>query len=337
MSQRAGMVIVGGGLAGAKAAQALRGQGYDGPVALIGDEPLRPCQRPPLSKEYLQGKAAGDVLFVHPEAWYRTHGVDLRLSTPASAIDRDLRRVEGSARTRAAPRSAARVVVVGAGWIGLEAAAAARVAGAQVTLVESAQLPLLHALGTEIARVFAAVHRAHRVDLRLGVEVAEIAGTGHGAAKVHLTDRAVLDADAVTVGIGAAPDTALAVGLMVEDGVVADASLQTGDPDIYAAGDVAHALHPLHARHIRVEHWPPRYQSAVAARAMLGDGAAVYDRVPIFYSAQYELAMEVSGYIEPSGYDTVIVRGNPHRSRTGSSRFISAWTGGHERQRPPHR
>lgn len=364
MSQRAGVVIVGAGLAGAKAAQALRQARFDGPVTLLSDEPLRPYQRPPLSKEYLHGTAGRDALFVHPESWYRTHGVDLRLNTVATGIDRErhevtagagerigyaklllttgaapralhvpgsargrvlyLRRVEDSERIRAALRPDARLVVVGAGWIGLEVAAAARLAGAQVTIVESAEMPLLRPLGPEIAPVFAALHRARGVDLRLAAEVAAIEEVGRDAVTVHLTDGTVLSADAVIAGIGAAPNTVLAAnaGLTVRDGIVVDASLQTSDPDIYAAGDAARALHPLYGKHIRVEHWATaRYQPAVAARAMLGERDAVYDRVPFFYSDQYELAMEFTGYIEPGDCDRVVVRGDLKRPGDGLLAF----------------
>lgn len=361
------MVIVGAGVAGAKAAQALRQARYDGPVTLLGDEPVRPYQRPPLSKEYLQGAAMRDALFVHPETWYRTHGVDLRLDTVASAIDRErhevtagdgerigyaklllatgaapralrvpgsahwrvlyLRRVEDSERIRAALRPGARVVVVGAGWIGLEVAAAARLAGARVTVVESADMPLLRPLGPEIAPLFATVHRERGVKLRLAAEVAAIEEAGRDAVTVHLTDGTVLDADAVIAGVGAAPNTVLAAnaGLAARDGIVVDASLQTSDPDIYAAGDVACALHPLYGRHIRVEHWATaRYQPAVAARAMLGQRDAVYDRVPFFYSDQYDLALQFSGYLEPGGYDRVVVRGDLQRPGDGLLAFYLA-------------
>ncbi|MBS2965165.1 FAD-dependent oxidoreductase [Actinocrinis puniceicyclus] len=368
MPESAGMVIVGAGLAGAKAAQALRTQGYGGRIVLVGDEPSRPYQRPPLSKEYLQGTAGRDALFVHPEGWYRNHDVDLRLGSAATAIHPRrheivlrggerigyaklllatgatprplrvpggpgapvlyLRRVEDSERIRAALLPDARLVVVGAGWIGLEAAAAVRAAGAHVTVVESAELPLLRALGPEMAPVFAHLHRAHGVDLRFAAEVAAIEGTGRGPATVHLTDGTALDADAVIAGIGAAPNAGLAAdaGLAVEDGIVVDASLRTSDPDIYAAGDVARALHPLYGKHIRVEHWAgARHQPAVAARAMLGDGAAVYDRVPFFYSDQYDVAMEFSGHIEPGGYDEVVVRGDTGRAGDG---FLAFWLAG---------
>src|SRR3984885_14565549 len=192
-------VIVGAGLAGAKAAETLRDEGFDGPIVLIGDEDERPYERPPLSKDYLMGKAERESVFVHPEAWYREHDGGLRLGTAVAAIDRGnrevlaggdtiryeklllttgssprrlqvpgadlggvhyLRRVGDSDQIKAALQSGQRVVVIGGGWIGLECAAAAHAAGADVTLVEMAELPLLQVLGREVAEVFADLHRA---------------------------------------------------------------------------------------------------------------------------------------------------------------------------------
>src|ERR1700678_964644 len=210
-------VIVGAGLAGAKAAETLRDEGFGGPIVLIGDEDEHPYERPPLSKDYLMGKAERDSVFVHEEGWYAEHEVGLRLGTAVTAIDRDnhhllaggdtigyeklllttgssprrlqlpgadrrgaryLRRVGDSDQIKAALQSARHVVVIGGGWIGMECAAAARTAGAAVALVESAELPLLHVLGREIAEVFTGLHREHDVDLRLGAQVDEITGSG---------------------------------------------------------------------------------------------------------------------------------------------------------------
>jgi 3-phenylpropionate/trans-cinnamate dioxygenase ferredoxin reductase subunit len=236
-----------------------------------------------------------------------------------------LRRVEDSDRIRDTFQSASRVLIIGAGWIGLEVAAAARIAGAGVTVLETAELPLLHVLGPQVAPVFADLHREHGVDLRLGVRVAEITVSGGKATGARLADGSVIGADAVIVGIGAAPNTGLAeaAGLDVRDGVVTDASLRTSDPAIYAAGDIARAFHPLLGTHIRVEHWANAlHQPEVAARAMLGQDAA-YDRVPYFYTDQYDLGMEYAGYAGPGGYDQVIVRGD-----VGKREFIAFWLSG---------
>ncbi|MFC8715948.1 NAD(P)/FAD-dependent oxidoreductase [Kitasatospora sp. NPDC057198] len=355
-----GIVIVGASLAGAKAAEALRAEGYRGPVTLVGDEAERPYERPPLSKGYLLGKEEKEKVYVHPADWYEQHEVVLRLGTAATAVDpaghtvtleggerlpfsklllatgsaprtlpvpggdgdfvRTLRRLGDSEQLRAAFRPGARVVVVGAGWIGLEAAAAARTAGAEVTVLEAAELPLLRVLGREAAQVFADLHRAHGVDLRFGVRVEELRADG-----VRLGDGSTVPADVLLVGVGISPNTALAehAGLTVDNGVRTDQHLATSHPDVFAAGDVANAFHPLFGKPIRVEHWANALnQPAVAAASMLGK-AAVYDRVPYFFTDQYDLGMEYTGYAEPGGYDRVVFRGD-----VAGREFIAFWLSG---------
>ncbi|WP_328953312.1 NAD(P)/FAD-dependent oxidoreductase [Kitasatospora purpeofusca] len=233
-----------------------------------------------------------------------------------------LRRVEDSERIRKEFRPGARIVVIGAGWIGLETAAAARAAGAEVTVLEAAELPLLRVLGREVAQVFADLHRDHGVDLRFGVGVAGLTGEDGRVTGVRLADGTTVPADAVVVGVGIAPDTALAeaAGLEVENGIKTDEHLRTSDPDIHAAGDVANAFHPLLGRHIRVEHWANAVnQPQTAARAMLGEDA-VFDRVPYFFSDQYDLGLEYVGWVEPGGYDRVVFRGDP-----ATREFIAFW------------
>jgi 3-phenylpropionate/trans-cinnamate dioxygenase ferredoxin reductase subunit len=206
-------------------------------------------------------------------------------------------------------------VVIGAGWIGLEVAAAARQAGVAVTLLESAELPLLRVLGPEVAPVFADLHREHDVDLRFGANVAAIAATG-----VKLADGTEIAADAVVVGVGAAPNTHLAerAGLHVDNGIVVDAALRTADPDIIAAGDVANAFHPVLGRHIRVEHWANALsQPPVAAATMLGETAS-HEDLPYFFTDQYDLGMEYVG--DPTGYDRVVFRGD-----VAAREFIAFW------------
>lgn len=243
-------VIVGASLAGAKAAEALRGNGFDGRILLIGDEPDPPYERPPLSKGYLMGKQDRETIFVHPSQWYADQGIDLRLNTIVTAIDRDrkavtvsggktigydklllvtgasphhlavpgadldsvlyLRRVGDCERIQRTFRSASRIVLVGGGWIGLEVAAAAREAGVEATVLVAGELPLLRVLGPQIAPVFADLHREHGVDLRLGARVTEIVGESEKVAGVRLADGTRIDADTVVVGIGAAPNTQLA-------------------------------------------------------------------------------------------------------------------------------
>ena len=358
-------VIVGASLAGAKAAEGLREQGYDGPVVLIGEETDRPYERPPLSKDYLLGKADRETMFVHPLAWYAEHDIDLRLGARVTGLDPAahevtladgsrigyaklllatgstprhltiagagaggvlyLRRVGDSDHLRATFATASRVAVIGAGWIGLETAAAARAAGVEVTILEAAELPLLRVLGREAAQVFAGLHRDHGVDLRFGVQVAEITASDGLADGVRLADGTHVPADAVIVGVGITPNVQLAeaASLEVRNGIVTDARLQTSDPDIYAAGDVASAYHPVLGKHIRVEHWfNALSQPQAAARAMLGQDA-VYDKIPYFYTDQYDLGMEYAGYVEPGGYDLVVFRGDvPERE------FIAFWLSG---------
>ncbi|MFJ9775203.1 NAD(P)/FAD-dependent oxidoreductase [Kitasatospora sp. NPDC101157] len=360
------IVIVGASLGGAKAAEALREAGHRGGIVLLGEEHERPYERPPLSKGYLLGKDSREKIYVHPPQWYADHDVTLRLGTAVAAIDPAsrtvtladngrlaydklllttgsvprrlpvpgadqegvlyLRRAEDSDRIKAALRPGARIAVIGAGWIGLEVAAAARTAGAEVTVLESLELPLLRVLGREVAQVFADLHRDHGVDLRFGVQVTELSGADGTVSGVRLGDGSEVAADAVVVGIGVSPATGLAeaAGLEVDNGIKTDQHLRTSAPDVYAAGDVANAYHPLFGRHIRVEHWANALnQPQTAARAMLGQPDAAYDRVPYFFTDQYDLGMEYVGYVEPGGYDQVVFRGDP-----ASREFIAFWLAG---------
>jgi 3-phenylpropionate/trans-cinnamate dioxygenase ferredoxin reductase component len=362
MNQNGAYVIVGASLAGAKAAEALRAEGFEGPVILIGDETERPYERPPLSKGYLLGTEERDSIYVHSPEWYGEHDVDLRLGTAVTGIDPSahevtladgsrvgyarlllttgssprrlpvpgadlpgvlyLRRVADSDQIKATFQEASRVAVIGAGWIGLETTAAARAAGVDVTVLEVADLPLLRVLGTEVAQVFAGLHSEHGVDSRYGVQVAEITAADGRASGVRLADGTHVPADAVIVGVGITPNTQLAeaAGLEVRNGIVVDSQLRSSNPDIYAAGDVANAFLPQLGRHIRVEHWANALnQPQTAARAMLGQDAA-YDRVPYFFTDQYDLGMEYSGYVEPGGYDQVVFRGD-----VGQREFIAFW------------
>ena len=364
MSTDNAMVIVGASLAGARAAETLRGEGFDGPITLIGSEDETPYERPPLSKDYLMGKHGRDKLYVQPREWYGENNVDLRLATIVTEVDPAtheivlnddsrlgysklllttgssprrlpipgadlegvlyLREVQDSDRIRAAFERASRVAVIGGGWIGLETAAAARTAGDEVTVLEMGELPLLRVLGREVAEVFAKLHTDNGVDLRNSVQVAEITGSGGAANGIRLTDGTHVGADVVIVGVGIKPNTGLAsaAGLRVDNGVVTDAQLRTSDPDVFAAGDVANAFHPLIGKHIRVEHWAnARHQPVAAAKAMLGQDVA-YDRVPYFYTDQYDLGMEYAGYVEPGGYAEVVFRGD-----VAGREFVAFWLG----------
>ncbi|TMR11990.1 NAD(P)/FAD-dependent oxidoreductase [Nonomuraea turkmeniaca] len=342
-------MIVGAGLAGAKAAQTLREEGFDGEIVLIGAESERPYERPPLSKDFLQGKSERENIFVHAPEWYPDNGVDLRLGIPATRIELDhhvVRLGNGSRQpydklliaTGAAPRrlpgpgqylrtvqdsealkerfaQVESVLIVGASWIGLETAAAARATGRTVTVVEPEPTALNRALGPELGDLFARLHARKGVELRFGTAAAEITDTG-----VRLSSGERLTADLVVVGIGAVPEVGLArdAGLEVGQGILTDAALRTSHPDVYAAGDVAEPLHPLYGRHIRVEHWANALHGGpAAARSMLGQDVA-YDAIPYFYTDQYELGMEFSGDIE--GYDEIVYRGDVE-----SLEFIAYW------------
>ena len=360
MTEPSTVAVVGAGLAGGKAVEALRAEGFGGRIVLFGDEPHRPYERPPLSKGYLQGNDERGTVFVHPESWYGEHDVDLRLGAAVTGLDRHahelmtddgqpvhydrlllatgasprhlrlpgadlpgvhyLRTLDDSDALRAAFRPGANVVVIGGGWIGLETAAAARTAGATVTVLESAELPLLRVLGPQMAQVFAGLHRENGVDLRLGVTVAALRGEGSAVTGVELGDGAVIDADAVVVGVGVTPNVDLArqAGLDVDDGVLVNASLRTSDAHVFAAGDVANAEHPVLGRRIRVEHWANAlHQPEVAARSILGRDA-VYDRLPYFFTDQYDLGMEYVGYA--SADDDVVVRGDLE-----GREFVALW------------
>ena len=347
-------VIVGAGLAGAKAVEALREQGYDGELILLGDEQLPPYERPPLSKSYLLGDSPWEEAVVHPESWYADHGIDLRLGTRVSALHADEHVIEAGERvsydklllaTGSTPRRLpgdegllhlrrrgdsdaikatfgdGRLVIVGGGWIGLEVAAAARQAGTDVTILEALKVPLQTAIGPELGQVFADLHIEHGVDLRTGVQVAEVHPDG-----VRLSDGTRIDARAVLIAIGARPNTDLAeaAGLAVDNGVLVDAGLRSSDPDIYATGDIANAEHPFLGRRVRVEHWANALnQPATAAAAMLGQPAS-YAELPYFYTDQYDLGMENVGLAQD--YAEVVFRGN-----VATREFIAFWLDGDQR------
>ena len=242
-----------------------------------------------------------------------------------------LRTLAQSDMLREAVSDGGNVVVIGAGWIGLEVAAAAREHGAAVTVIEADTLPLRRVLGDEVATLFADLHRARGVDLRFSSGVKEIGGLGGRSTHVVLDDDVTeLPADTVVVGVGIRPNVELAeaAGLEVDNGVVTDQSLRTSDPDIYACGDVASSHNPLVGKRIRVEHWSNALNGGkAAAKSMLGQ-AVVYDRVPYFYTDQYDLGMEYSGYVEPNGYDSVVFRGSPAVVDGKSPECVAFWLAG---------
>jgi 3-phenylpropionate/trans-cinnamate dioxygenase ferredoxin reductase subunit len=362
MSTQTEFVVIGGGLAAAKAVEALRTAGFEGRITVVSEEKHRPYLRPPLSKDYLQGKATLDSLFVHPADWYRDQQVDLRLGETATSIQRAthtvtlsgssdlhydklllatgsrprlltlpgadlsgihyLRRIEDSDAIRGAFARGDRVTIIGAGWIGLETAAAAREAGCDVTVVETASLPLVKVLGSEAAQVFADLHVQHGVNLRLGARLRDFTGNSDRVTDVRLEDGSEIPTDTVIVGVGIDPNVTLAeaAGIDVDDGVLVDEHLRSSDPDVFAVGDVANAYNPKLGKRIRVEHWANAlHQPEVAALGMM-DRQAQYDRLPYFYSDQYDVAMEYVGFAESGHYDQVVFRGDvPGR------KFIAFW------------
>jgi 3-phenylpropionate/trans-cinnamate dioxygenase ferredoxin reductase component len=344
------IVVVGGGLAAGKALEALRDGGYADRVVLVAQERHLPYERPPLSKGYLLGDEELDSAFVHPPVWYDEHGIDLRLGSPATAVDvaghtvtvvdedldydrlliatgatvrrlpaadessapvSYLRTIEDSERIKASLLPGRRVTVIGGGWIGLEVAAAARTAGCDVTVVEALEMPLVRVLGPEVAQVFAELHRSRGVDVRTNVSVSAVESNADTGV-VHLDDGSSLEADLIVVGVGVTPNAGLAetAGLATDNGVVADEFLRTSHPDVFAAGDVANAFHPRLGRHLRVEHWDNAIeQGLTAARNMIGMEQP-FDRLPYFFTDQYDLGMEYVGSVGPEGYDEVVLRGD---------------------------
>lgn len=354
-------LIVGASLAGAKAAETLRAEGFDGRVILIGEEVERPYERPPLSKDHLRGQAEPGSIFVHGEGFYAEQDIELRSSTRITAlhpgesrvqsydgelIDYDrlllatgarprrlnvpgsdldgihyLRTVQDCDRLRAALASASRLAVVGAGWIGSEVAASARQLGVEVVLVDPMATPLQRVLGPEVGAVYRDLHAHHGVELHPDTSVDAFVGH-HAVEGLRTVQGEVLAADLVVAGIGVEPRTELAAaaGLDLDNGIVVDEHLQTSAPGVYAAGDVAAAWHPDLGQRIRVEHWANALnQGIVAAKNMLGV-PTVYDRVPYFFSDQYELGMEYAGYT--TSWDQVVFRGDP-----AAGEFIAFWLG----------
>ena len=348
-SQPSRIVIIGASLAGGTAAIALRDQGYQGELTLIGEESQLPYERPPLSKALLLGER-DEPDWVADEATYSDKAISLRLGTMATRIDRDrkvvvasrheypydklliatgssarrldihgseldglltLRTLEESLGLRERFTDGANVVIVGAGWIGCEAAAAARQHGANVTIVEPRSQPLLGVVGEQIGATFAALHRDHGVDLRLGTGVKGFAGEGT-ASSVLIKGGHAIPADTILIGVGAAPNIALAdaAGLKLADGGIAvDATLRSSDPDIYAAGDVAAHDHPKYRHRVRVEHWANAKDQGLHVAGNLLGAEAPYQLRPFFFSDQYDLGCEYRGLADPAK-DRLVVRGD---------------------------
>ena len=352
-------VIVGAGLAGAKAAETLRAEGFSGRLLLLGEEGERPYDRPPLSKAYLRGEADRGSLYLHQEGFYAANDIELRTRAAVGSIDVADRQVTLASGERirydrlllatgATPRrlplpgaeldgihylrsrrdadvlaaAAARarhIVVVGTGWIGSEAAASLRQLGRDVTLLGPDAAPLARVLGPEISRVYRDLHADHGVQLVLGTHVAGFRGSGRVEAVVTSDGRAIA-CDLVLVGAGAIPRTELAeaAGLPMRQGVLVNQRLETSAAGVYAAGDVVAAWHPRYRTYLHIEHWANALNGGpAAARNMLGIPTP-YERLPYFYSDQYELGMEYSGLA--TAWDRVVFRGDP-----ATRAFIAFW------------
>src|SRR5689334_18723880 len=352
-------IIVGASLTGAKAAEELRERGFDGRVLLIGAEPERPYERPPLTKDYLRGESPRAKAYVHEEGFYAQHQIELVTSATVTAIDPAASKVTladgrelGFDRlllaTGAEPRripvpgadldgvyylrtladcdvlrerldAGGRVVVVGAGWIGSEFAASARQRGLDVTIVDPLALPNQRIFGTEIGAFYRDLHAGHGVELALGEGVESFEGNG-AVAGVRTSAGRAIECDFAVVGIGVVPRVELAqdAGLRIDNGVVVNERLQTSAPNVFAAGDVARAWHPFYGERIRVEHWANALnQGPAAAQAMLGEVVS-YDRIPYFYSDQYDVGMEYSGHAP--AWDEVVFRGD-----RDAGEFVAFW------------
>lgn len=347
MSHR--VVIVGANLTGGRASEALREHAHAGPIVLAGAEPVRPYERPPLSKDFLRGSVAEETIYLRPAEWYAEQGIELRLGVRATRLHASAKEVEleagqrlgydklliatgCDARTLDMPGSdlpgiyylrtvgdsarlavelgrAQQIVVVGAGFIGSEVAASARVMGRTVTVLEAAPVPLERALGVKMGEVCAAIHRDHGVDLRLGSALREFRGHGR-VQEVVLADGNAIRCDLVVVGVGVTPAVAWldGSGVALDNGVTVNEYLETNVPDVYAAGDVANAWNPLFGERMRLEHFENAQNQGAAAGKIMAGVREAYAAVPFFWSDQYELTLQYVGHAR--GDDPVTVRGD---------------------------
>jgi 3-phenylpropionate/trans-cinnamate dioxygenase ferredoxin reductase subunit len=359
-------VIIGGGLAAARAVEGIRESDPDGPIMIVTAENHLPYERPPLSKGIMLGKDQEDVVFTHDQAWYDEQHVELRLGTAATAIDRDahtvtldngdtvpwtklliatgstvrtldidgsdlqdifyLRTLDDMEALKARLVAGSDVVIVGAGWIGLEIAAAAREHGCEVTVVEPQESPLHAVVGPEVGTWFADLHRSHGVEFRLGEGVDRFTGNeDHKVAGVVTSSGDTIRADTVVVGVGIRPNTELAesAGLDTDNGIVTDAALRTSAPDIYAAGDVANWRSTSFDTNLRVEHWANANDGGTAAGRSMAGQDVTYDPIPFFFSDQYDAGLEYSGYVPRGTKAEVVLRGDPK-----TNEFMAFWLDG---------
>lgn len=345
------VVIVGAGLAGHSAAEALRRERFNGRIILLGDEPRRPYDRPPLSKEFLKGEWDEERLYYRPASAYAQQRIELRLNTRVEGLDTDnqlvfvadaepvrydhlllalggrprrltipgsdlagihyLRTLDDSLTIRELIQPGARLVVVGAGFIGCEVASALRRAGVDVTMLESLPLPMAQAFGPELGDFYVAEHRAHGVNLRLNEGVSEFVGNGSVEAVVSTLGN-TYPCSGVIVGIGIALNTEplKQTSIAIDGGVLVDEYCRTNVPNVYAAGDIAHWWHPRLRRRLRIEHWDHACNQAITAvRNMLGQRVP-YEPVPYVWSNQYDLQLQIYGYISRAEPSAFVMRGS---------------------------
>ncbi|MEO6997088.1 MAG: FAD-dependent oxidoreductase [Terracoccus sp.] len=358
---RATYLIVGGGLAASRAVEGIRSLDQSGSIVLVTEEERLPYERPPLSKAALKGDDPVESAFTHEKGWYADNHVDLRVGDPATSLDASentvtledgavvgydnlllatgssaraldvpgadldgvlyLRRMPESTALRARFAAGHRMVIVGAGWIGLEVAAAAVEAGCQVTVVEPQPSPLFGVLGPEIGAWFADLHRSHGVKFQFGEGVERLTGEGHVTGVVTKSGPTV-PADTVVVGVGISPNTGLAeaAGLQIDNGIVTDSSLRSSDRQVWAAGDVASWLSPTLETHVRVEHWANANDGGYAAGRSMAGSDELYDPIPFFFSDQYDVGLEYAGYVARGAETELVVRGD-----LASNEFMAFW------------
>lgn len=344
------VVIAGAGHAAGQLVVSLRQNKYAGRIVLVGDEPYLPYQRPPLSKKFLAGAMDADRLLVKPAGFYEETGVELRLDTSIAAIDRNkkclrstdddeipydklvlglgsrarklpvegaklqgvhyLRSIADVAGIREDFQSGRRIVVIGAGYIGLEVAAVAQQAGLVVTVIEMADRVMSRVVSPEISDFYQIEHTNQGVRFRLSTSVSALKGKKR-VKSVTTSDDEEIPADLVVIGVGILPNTELATaaGLDVENGIVVDDHCRTGDPDIYAMGDCTSHPNAIYDRRLRLESVHNALEQAKTTAANICGKDASYCQVPWFWSDQYDLKLQIAGLSE--GYDGVAVRGNP--------------------------
>jgi 3-phenylpropionate/trans-cinnamate dioxygenase ferredoxin reductase subunit len=346
------IVIVGAGHAAAQVVDSLRREGFTGALTLVGDEPHLPYQRPPLSKKFLAGELPLDRLFIRPETFYANHGVTLRLGQRATAIDLAAQQVtlaDGAAldytqlllcpgsharkvtahganlpgihylrnaadveAIRSRFRPGARVVIVGAGYIGLETAATCRKAGLEVDVLEMADRPMNRVVAPEVSAFFADQHAREGVRIHISTVVSGFDGDANGVREVHTLDGRVFPADLVVAGIGVLPETALAeaAGIACDNGIAVDSHCRTSDPHVYAIGDCVSAPSLRYRRRVRLESVDNAFEQAKTAAANMVGRETMHDKVPWFWSDQYDLKLLIVGL--NFDYDQVVIRGDTH-------------------------